>query len=67
MKMLKDELNRIERLAKKNAEKSKQERDAPISSKKPKHEKEIEKKMVDDVIDARDAHRLFKEMKERDF
>ena len=59
--MLKGELLRIQRLAKKNAEK------ARLAEKNDTSEVGIEKKKIDAEIADRNAGRLFKDMKKREF
>lgn len=62
--MLKSEMLRLQHLAKKNAEKAAREISAEEAKK---NVKKAEKKSVDDTMDASESHKLFKEMKVREF
>ena len=62
--MLKSEVLRLQRLAKKNAEKAAREIPADEARKNVKKQ---EKKSVDSTVDASESLHLFREMKERPF
>lgn len=66
--MLKDELKKLEKLARKNALKA--EKEIAEMEKKGlsnKNEKKLEKYKVDETLESYEATKLFKEMKEREF
>lgn len=66
--MIKGELERIKHLAKKNAEKAKKEiEEIEKKGLQNKNEKNKEKLRVNDSLDASEANRLFREMKQREF
>ena len=62
--MTKSEMVRIQNLVKKNAKKAAL---AELAEKKKKTTRIKENDSVDSTVEANDAHRLFKDMKERDF
>lgn len=61
--MLRGDLKKLEQLAKKNAEKAAKELREEMD--RPRSPKKAEKKSVDSTLDARDATKVFNEMKHK--